>query len=173
MRLVRFLAALVLAAGVQALGLRLYGSFFVAIDLFLVAAVYFSLDDGPVPSMFRGSLAGLAQDALTNGLFGLHGFADTFVAWAAARLRQRVVIQQPLQVGLLFALAAALQHTLLVALQYLMLPGSRLPGLGMMAVRMVTTGTVGALTYVLAGHLRVRLREWREKRRRRLALELD
>lgn len=173
MNLVRFVIALFLAAAVQTLGLRLHGSFFLAIDLFLIVAVYFSLDGGPVPSMLRGSLAGLVQDALTSGLFGLHGFANTFVTWAAARLRQRVVIQQPLQVGLLFALAAALQHTLLTALQYLMLPGSPLPGLGMMAVRMVTTGILGALAYVLAGHLRARLRTWRDKRRRKLALEVD
>lgn len=173
MRLGRFLAALVAAAAVQALGLHLYSGFFVAIDLFLVVAVYFSLDDPPVASMLRGTAAGLVQDALTGGLFGLHGFADTFVAWAASRLRQRVVIQQPLQVGVLFALAAALQHTLLVALQYLMLPGSLLPGLGAMTLRMVATGTVGALVYVAAGHLRRRLTAWRERRRRKLALEID
>lgn len=173
MRLGRFLAALVAAAFFQTLGLHLYSSHFVAIDLFLVVAVYFSLDDPPVASMLRGTAAGLAQDALTGGLFGLHGFADTFVAWAASRVRQRVVVQQPLQVGLLFALAAALQHTLLVALQYFMLPGSLLPGLGSMAVRMVATGVVGTLVYVLAGLVRRRLKAWRERRRRKLALEID
>ncbi|HEX9736523.1 MAG TPA: rod shape-determining protein MreD [Thermoanaerobaculia bacterium] len=173
MRLGRFVAALAAAAAVQSLGLSLHGGFFVAIDLFLVVAVYFSLDDPPVASMLRGTATGLVQDALTGGLFGLHGFADTLVAWAASRLRQRVVIQQPPQVGLLFALAAALQHTLLVALQYFMLPGSLLPGLGVMALRMVATGVAGALIYVVAGHIRRRLKAWRERRRRKLALEID
>lgn len=173
MTVARFLAGLLVAAAVQILGIHLYGSFFLLIDLFLVLAVFTSLDHGPLGSMFAGSAAGLAQDALTGGLFGLHGFADTFVAWAASRLRQRVVIQHPLQVGLLFALAAALQQTLLVALQYLMLPGAALPGLGVMALRMVTTGVAGMSLFVLVRRLRASFGAWREKRRRRLALDLD
>ncbi len=173
MSVVRYLAGLLLAAAVQTLGIHLYGPFLLVIDLFLVLAVTVSLGHGPVGSMLAGSAAGLAQDALTGGLFGLHGFADTFVAWAASRLRQRVVIQQPVQVGLLFALAAALQQTLLVGLQFLMLPGSALPGLAVMALRMVSTGIAGMSLFVLGGRLRASFEALRDKRRRRLALDLD
>ena len=173
MRIVRFVVGLLLAAALQALGIRLFGPFFLVIDLFLVLAVYTSLDHGPVASMLAGSVAGLAQDALTGGLYGLHGFANTLVAWAAARLRQRVVIQQPHQVGLLFALAAALQQTILVALQYLMLPGALLPGLGVMTARMATTGAAGTLLWILTRRVRHGLGVWRERRRRRLALRLE
>ncbi len=173
MRILRFAIGLLLAAALQTLGLHLTSSFFLAIDLFLLLAVYNSLDNGPTASMLGGSVAGLVQDALTGGLYGLHGFADTLVAWAAARLRQRLVIQQPIQVGLLFALTAALQQTILVMLQYLMVPSTLLPGLGVMVVRMATTGVAGSLLFLSAGRVRHRLGSWRESRRRRLGLEVD
>ncbi len=173
MRILRFVLGLLLAAALQTFGLHLNSSFFLAIDLFLVLAVYNSLDNGPAASMLGGSVAGLAQDALTGGLYGLHGFADTFVAWAAARLRQRLVIQQPVQVGLLFALTAALQQTILVILQYLMVPGTLLPGLGVMVVRMITTGVAGCLLFLSAGRMRHHVDTWRARRSQRLGLEVD
>jgi rod shape-determining protein MreD len=173
MRTLRFLIGLFLATALQVLGVHLDGSFLLFVDLFLVLAVAAGLDHGPVGSMLAGSVAGLAQDALTGGLFGLNGFADTFVAWAASRLEQRVVIQRPLEVGLLFALAAALQQTLLVLLQYLMLPGADLPGLEVMALRMATSGLAGMTLFVAVRRSRERLEAWRERRRRRLALEID
>lgn len=172
MRIVRFAVGLVLAAAGQTLGLYLDASFLLAIDLFLLLALAMSLEYAPVGSMLIGSAAGLAQDALTGGLFGLHGFADTVVAWAASRIRQRVVIQQPLQIGMLFALAAAVQLTLLLFLQFLMLPGADLPGLHVMVIRMVTTGAGGMLLFVFNRRLRERFEVWREKRRRRLSLEI-
>lgn len=173
MKVVRFLIGLLLAAAFQVLGVHLYGSFLLFVDLFLVLAVAASLDHGPVGSMLAGSVAGLTQDALTGGLFGLNGFADTFVAWAASRLEQRVVIQRPLEVGLLFALAAALQQTLLVLLYFLMLPGSDLPGLEVMALRMASSGLVGLTLFVAVRRSRQRFEDWRERRRRRLGLEID
>lgn len=173
MKAARFAVGLLLATAFQILGVHLYGSFLLVVDLFLVLAVAASLDHGPVGSMLAGSAAGLAQDALTGGLFGLNGFADTFVAWAASRLRQRVVIQRPPEVGLLFALGAALQQTLLVLLQFLMLPGAELPGLEVMALRMVTAGLIGMTLFVLLRRSRQRLESWRERRRRRLALDID
>lgn len=173
MRTVRFLTGLLLATAFQVLGVHLWGSFLLAVDLFLVLAVAASLDHGPVGSMLAGSVAGLAQDALTGGLFGLNGFADTFVAWSASRLKQRIVIQRPIEVGLLFTLAAALQQTLLVLLQFLMLPGGELPGLEVMALRMVTSGAIGMALFVLLRRVRLQLESWRERRRRRLAIDID
>ena len=173
MRTARFLVGLLLATAFQILGIHLWGPFLLVIDLFLVLAVAASLDHGPVGSMLAGSVAGLVQDALTGGLFGLNGFADTFVAWSASRLKQRIVIQRPLEVGLLFSLAAALQQTLLVLLQFLMLPGGELPGLEVMALRMVTAGAIGMTLFVFLQRSRQKLESWRERRRRRLAIDID
>ena len=173
MRTARFLLALFGAAAIQAVGVHTIGSFFMVIDLFLVLAVFNALESGPAGSMLGGSVAGLAQDALSGGFFGLHGFVDTLVAWAVMKVRQRLVIQQAGQVGLLFALAAAFQLTLLALLQYSMLPGSRLPDVLTMAVRMVATGTAGILLSIFSERAGRRLDAWREQRRRRLRLEVD
>ena len=173
MRALRFLAALLIAALLQILGQKLVPSFFAVVDLLLLVAILNTLDSGPVGSLAGGSLTGLLQDALTGGLFGLHGFANTLTAWLAFRVGQRMVIAQSSQVGLLLALTAGLQQVLLVLLGYLMLPGGDLPGLGILAMRMVLSGILGALLYAGAQRFSARFSNWRERRRRRLSLEID
>ena len=119
-----------------------------------------------------GATAGLARDALSGGLYGLNGFADTLVAYLAARLRERLVIQKPLEAGLLFALAAAAQLAVLATLQFLLVSGAELPGLGTLAARMVTCGVLGPLLLLLDRRLRAAAGRWREQRRRRLKMAL-
>ena len=173
MRTLRFLAAALLAALLQMLGLELVPHFFLAIDLLLLVSILNTLDSGPVGSLLGGSIAGLVQDALTGGLFGLHGFANTLAAWVAFRVRQRLVIAQPLQIGVLLGLAAGLQQVTLVLLGSLMVPGGELPGVGVLGLRMLTTGILGALIYAGARRFGMRFSSWRERRRRRLGIEID
>ncbi len=170
MKLLRFIVGLILAVLVQSAGLRLFAHFGVAFDPFLILIVYHSLDSSPAWSSIGGSAAGLAQDALSGGLYGLHGFANTLVAYAASRFRQRLVIQQPTQVGLLFVLSAALQLAILASLQFLIVSGAELPGLGSMAARMLTSGLAGALLFILAGRGREWHQQWRARRSGRLKL---
>ena len=170
MKLLRFVIGLICAVVLQTLGVRLFSPFVLAFDPFLILVVYHSLDGSPAWSSIGGSAAGLAQDALSGGPYGLHGFANTLVAYATSRFRQRLVIQQPSQVGLLFGLSAALQMAVLASLQYLIVSGAELPGLGTMAVRLALSGVVGALLFVLAGRVRDWNQRWRVRRRTRLKL---
>jgi len=170
MKLLRFLIGLICATLLQALGLRLSSHFSLAFDPFLILVVYHSLDSTPAWSSIGGSAAGLAQDALSGGLYGLHGFADTLVAYASSRLQQRLVIQQPTQVGLLFVLAAAAQLTILAMMQFLLVGGAELPGLGTMIARMASSGIAGAALFVLADKTRAWHRRWRARRRRRVTI---
>ncbi len=170
MKFLRFIIGLIFAVLVQTLGLRLSSHFALAFDPFLILVVYYSLDGSTAWSSLGGSAAGLAQDALSGGPYGLHGFANTLVAYAASRLRQRLVIQQPSQVGLLFVLSSALQMATLASLQYLLVSGAELPGLGSMTARLVTSGIAGALLFVLAGKARGWEQDWRARRRTRLKL---
>ena len=170
MKLVRFLVGLTLAALVQALGLRLFAPFSLAIDPFLILAVYHALDNTPAWSTVGGSVAGLTHDALSGGLYGLNGFANTLVAHLSSRLRQRLVIQQPSQVALLFVLAAALQLAVLALLQLSLVSSAELPGLGTMAARMISSGAIGASLFVLAHKSRHWQRQWRARRRGRLKI---
>ncbi len=173
MQIVRFLLGLLLATAGQVLGQKLFPHFFQLVDLFLVLAVYNALVVGPVGSMTGGSLAGLAHDALTGGLYGLYGFADTLVGWAAARLRQRIVVRQPAQMAMFFALAAAVQQVLVVVVTLLMLPASDFPGPSTMIARMATTAGIGTLVFVLAGRSRRYLAQWKQGRRKRLRIQVD
>lgn len=173
MKLARFVLGLLIATSLQVLGFHLFPWFLLIFDLFLILALTTSLDQGPVGSMLSGSAAGLVQDALTGGLFGLHGFSYTLVTWIASRVRQRVMIREYHQVGLLFALCAALNQTILVVLQFLMLPGQPLPGPGVLVLRMVTTALLGTLVFVFARRFLARMGNWRDKRNRRMALEVD
>ncbi len=170
MKLLRFVVGIVLATLVQALGLRLFSRFSLTIDPFLILAVYHALDNTPVWSSAGGSVAGLCQDALSGGLYGLNGFANTLVAYVSSRLRQRLVIQQPSQVALLFVLAAALQLAVLAILQLSLVSSAELPGLGTMAARMGFSGIVGASLFVFARRARDWQRHWRARRRGRLRI---
>ncbi len=170
MKLLRFFIGLICAVLLQTLGLRLFSHFALIFDPFLILVVYHSLDGSTAWSSIGGSTAGLAQDALSGGPYGLHGFANTLVAYAASRLRQRLVIQQPSQVGLLFVLSAALQMAILASLQFLLVSGAELPGLGSMAARLASSGIIGAMLFVFAGKVRGWERGWRARRRTRLKL---
>ena len=170
MKLLRFVVGLVCATLLQALGLRLSSQFSLAFDPFLILVVYHSLDNTPLWSSVGGSAAGLAQDTLSGGLYGLHGFANTLVAYAASRLQQRLVIQQSFQVALLFVLAAALQLAVLATLLFLLVGSAELPGPGTMAARMACSGIVGALLFVLARKTREWRGHWRARRRGRLKI---
>lgn len=170
MRFAGFVLGLLSATILQTLGTRLWAPFPAYVDLFLVLAVYNSLENSVAWSTLGGSAAGLGRDALSGGPFGLHGFAATLVVHLAARLQQRLVIQQPLQVGALLALAAALQLATLATLQFLLVAGSELPSLTAMGVRMASSGAAGAVLYMLANRTRAAGEQWREKRRRRLRI---
>ncbi|MCP3961923.1 MAG: rod shape-determining protein MreD [bacterium] len=170
MKLLRFVVGLICATLLQALGLRFFSHFSLVIDPFLILVVYHSLDSTPAWSSIGGSVAGLAQDALSGGLYGLHGFANTLVGYASARLQQRLVIQQPAQVGLLFILAAAFQLAVLASLQFLLVSGAELPDLGTMTARMISSGVLGTALYVLARNSRDWGARWRARRSRRLKI---
>lgn len=170
MKLFRFLVGLILVVLLQVLGVHFFSRFTLITDLFLILVVYHSLDNSPAWSSIGGSVAGLIQDVLSGGLYGLHGFANTLVAYISCRLKLRLVIQQPQQVGLLFALAAALQLAILAGLQVLLVGGAELPGPWVMLARTVTCGLGGTLLFALAGKARQVEGRWRAKRRRRLKI---
>lgn len=171
MRTTRLLVALALAAALHAgvaavlpVALRFF-------DPFLIAVLFISLGQERAWSLTAGCVLGLAHDALSGSLYGLHGFADTLVGFATATARQRLVIQGPLQMALLFAVAAALQQATLAAVQFLVVAGGDLPvpadGVG----TLVVTGVVGTAGHALARRASGWEKGWREQRRRRLSIE--
>ncbi len=172
MKLLRFGLGLALATALQTLGTALVPRFAEAIDLFLVLAVWNAITSSVRWSMVGGSVAGLCRDALSGGFYGLHGFADTLVAFVAVRVQQRLLVQAPLQIGFLFTLAAALQLATLMTLQALLIPGSEMPGIGSSVVRMVCCGLLGMILSISSARIQTTFERWREQRRRRLRISV-
>lgn len=171
MRTGRFVAALVLAVIAHAVGVRLHPGFAQTFDLFVTLAVLKALDGDSATGLLGGLAAGMAHDALTGGLFGLFGLADTIVGYGMARLSQRLVIERALGVFPVAAVAAVVQQALVVGLALLMLPDPRLPDPRWLAVRALTTGLLATLLYASS-------RWWagsggRRRRRRRDKIQLD
>ena len=170
-RVLRFFLGLVIAVSVHALGLRIHGLTPQLLDPFVVLVIYHSLRSSVAVSTTVGSLVGLTQDALTGGLYGLHGFADTLVAYAVAAVRERFLVQQPLQVAILAALGGALQMAALAFLQFALVTPAEVPHPGFALVKMLVTGALTMAVYLAANRFFDWDRGRREKRSRRLRLE--
>jgi rod shape-determining protein MreD len=92
----------------------------VAIDLTLIAVVYVSLMFGPTTGLLAGALAGLAQDALSGGLIGVNGMADTLVGFLAGTMGTQLIVTQPFPRFMMFA-AATVVHTVVTTSLYVLL----------------------------------------------------
>lgn len=171
MRLLKSVIGLTLAAALCSSGQLLFPGLLAWFDPFLVVVLFHSLERQPGWSMVEGCAAGLARDVLSGGLYGLHGIADTVVGFAAARLRQRLVIQRGIQVALMAALGAALQHALVAIVEAAFLPGGDGPDPLQAGVSMVSTGLACAGLYALTHRFGDWRRQRREQRRRRPTLE--
>lgn len=86
------------------------------VDLFALLAVGNGLAAGPFAGLVGGALCGFAHDGLSGSPYGLHGFADTFVGYTAARLGQRVVVQRPVALMATVIGATLVQQLLLFGL---------------------------------------------------------
>lgn len=156
---------LLLAALLQLAGVQAWPEFPFAFDLLLVAVVYFARDGRAVAALGVGSAGGLVADALAGGPLGLHGFANTLVAYTTARVAQQLVVERPSGVLLVFTLASALQQALLAALGVLLLPSVQLPAAPWMVARAITTGLLGLLLATGGRALAARLAARHERRR--------
>jgi rod shape-determining protein MreD len=169
--LLLFFAAVGLAAGLHVLGLRLHPATAQFFDPFLVLGLYRSMRQGPALSALAGTVVGLAHDALSGSLYGLHGFATTLAAYITSRMQIRMMIHKLSQVALLLLLASAFHQTLLTTLQFLLVPAAELPGVIATLIKMATTTLFGTAIYASVD----RAATWRQQRldRRRQRPSLD
>jgi rod shape-determining protein MreD len=65
---------------------------FAYIDFPLIIVVYAALQRDSLKSIFFGTFAGIAVDALSGGLLGANGFSKTLVAYAVSELARRVYL---------------------------------------------------------------------------------
>lgn len=158
--LLQFLASVGLAAALHVLGLRIHPATAQFFEPFLIVGLYCSLRRGPGLSALAGTVVGLAHDALSGSLYGLHGFATTLACYITSRMQIRMMIHQLSQVALLLLLASAFHQALLGMLQFLLVPSAELPGVLATLIKMATTCLFGTALYAAAD----RAAEWRQQR---------
>ena len=168
MTFVRVAVALLVAYLVHLVGLAITPGFSRWVDPFLVIVVWYSLRTSPVGAEVIGTVTGLLQDALSGGLFGLHAFADTVVAYAVSLVAQRVVVGQQAVRVLIFAAAALVQQLLLVGLLVSMLDEPPLPTVGAVVTKVITSSLLGALFISMENRARSQWSIWQRRRSGRL-----
>lgn len=171
MRVAKLLVGLAVSAAIYTVGVAWFGRLPRWLDPFLILTLYISLERERPWSTISGSATGLAFDALSGSLYGLHGFANTVVGYAAATVQQRFVIQGPFLVGLLFVVGAAVQQAVVAALQFLLVRGDEMPDPVGMLLTMAATGLLGTLLYLGTARFLDWEQHWREQRRRRLTID--
>jgi rod shape-determining protein MreD len=88
---VKITVALVIAVLLQ-WTLRNIAEPFAFIDFPLIIVVYAALQGNSIKSLFYGTFAGIAVDALSGGLLGANGFSKTLVAFIVSEMVRRVYL---------------------------------------------------------------------------------
>jgi len=92
----------------------------VAVDLVLVAVVYVALTCGPVTGLLTGTVAGLLQDALSTGVIGIGGLANTVVGFLAGIVGTQFIVTQAVPRFVVFVAATAVHAVIFMGLYALL-----------------------------------------------------
>lgn len=116
MKAARVLLALVAAVAIQTTlsGWVLRGT--TALDLVLIVVVYVAMTSGPTTGLLAGTVAGLAQDALSSGVLGIGGLAKTLVGYGVGVLSAQFIINGVLPRFLVFLLATVAHAAVFIGL---------------------------------------------------------
>lgn len=91
MEQIKITVALIIAVLLQ-WTLRNVAEPFAYIDFPLIIVVYAALQGNSIKSLFYGTFAGIAVDALSGGLLGANGFSKTLVAFIVSEMVRRVYL---------------------------------------------------------------------------------
>ncbi len=133
------------------------------VDFLLVAMIAYALTGNSLGALLAGMFCGLLSDALSGAPYGLFGIADTIVGYSVAQVAQRLDTQRPGALLLVFGGAAALQQSMLMLLELLVMPRPALPHPMTLAALVVSTAVLGPVLKALRESLarRARLRRLR------------
>ena len=116
MKVVGVLTAIALALALQTTLARLVVGGSAAIDLVLVIVVAVALTTGPIAGLLAGSVAGIAQDALSSGVVGIGGLAKSTVGFLAGVVGQQFIVTAPLPRLVMFVAATAVHAAVFMGL---------------------------------------------------------
>ena len=171
MRALRLLAALSAALLAQLLAVAIAPEVARFVDPFLLAIAATAMSGAVGWASLAGALVGLVQDGLSGGLYGLHGFAGTVVAFVMARTARMMDLQKGYYVALFFACAVVLQQLVLQGLLLLLLRDGELLSLADLAIRAGVAAPLGALLVAAVARAGEWLHALRSRRRAEVFLE--
>lgn len=171
MQVLRLAGGLLLALVVHVVLVAVAPAMTGVVDPFLLLIVFLALDGNVLSAVLVGCVAGLTEDAMTNGLFGVYGLAGTVVGYVAARAAQLLSLERRRPVALLFGLSAVIQQIVVLVLMVALVTERELPSLSTIALRIVVSGGLGTLVVALSARLSHRFRVWRQERQPRVRFE--
>ncbi len=87
-----------------------------SVDLVLVVVVYTALTSGSVAGLLAGTFAGLVQDAMSTGILGMGGLANTIVGFLAGVVGTQFIVAHAFSRFVVFALATVLHAAIFMGL---------------------------------------------------------
>jgi rod shape-determining protein MreD len=122
----------------------------VGVDLVLVVVIYVSLRAGPTVGMLTGTVAGLAQDALTTGVVGIGSLGKTVVGYLAGTVGTAFIVAQPVPRFLVFFTATLIEMTVIIGLHAALDPGPAAVPAGAIVAQAFGNSLVGVVLFQLA-----------------------
>lgn len=138
--------AVALALALQTLLAQAMGNRSV-IDLVTVTVIYFALGAGPAAGILIGSLAGLAQDALSGGILGVGGFASCLVGFAAGAIGSQFIVTSTLPRFVVFVAGSALQAGCVLGLYFMIDPQGFRVAPATVVAQALLNGVAGVLAF--------------------------
>ncbi|HEY3383899.1 MAG TPA: rod shape-determining protein MreD [Vicinamibacterales bacterium] len=119
----------------------------IGVDLVLVAVVFLALRSGPTVGIVSGTMAGLAQDALTSGIVGIGGLAKTLVGFLVGTVGTTFILTQSVPRFLVFFGATVLQMAVIIGFHALLDPGPISWPLGGVVAQALGNALIGLMVF--------------------------
>jgi rod shape-determining protein MreD len=119
------------------------------VDLPLIIVVYAALQRNSIRALLFGSIAGIAIDALSNGLLGANGFSKTLVAYVVSEIARRVYLDNLLLRIPVIAGACLLDDIIYYGMHRLLGQQPNAPLVETMAYTLIGTTIVGTATFFI------------------------
>jgi len=125
----------------------------IGVDLVLVIVIYLSLRAGPTVGIVSGTVAGLAQDALTTGVVGIGGLGKTIVGYLAGTVGRAFIVAQPVPRFLVFFVATLIEMAVITGFHLLLDSGPPVVPVGAIIAQAFGNSLVGIVLFQLADGL--------------------
>jgi rod shape-determining protein MreD len=122
-RTLAILAAMVFALALQTTLAHLLLGNQARVDLVLVVVIYAALTGGPVSGLLIGSVAGLAQDALSGGVVGVSGLTKSLIGFLVGQLGTHFIVTHAVPRLVIFFGASVAHAALFFAVYQMIAPG--------------------------------------------------